>query len=100
VTLTSILQYANRREMHRPPKTKLHIALCARDEKTARLLKRNVAVIVPATWPGEVRTHVLIGNDTGIDEKLRVTLADLQWAMHEDLDLIYPEELELGWANE
>lgn len=100
MTLTHLNEWRSRREKHRPPPATIHVAITVPDERTARLIKRNVAVLTPKSWPGQTRLHVLIGNKTELDDQMRVLIADLNWVNHEDLDLVYPAELEIGWPNE
>lgn len=100
MTIAAITHHALRRERAKPPPATIHVAICVPDEKTARWLRNRTAVYTPSTWAGRCRIHVLVGNATELSDQMRVDLADLQMVLHEDLDLIYPANLELGWDNE
>lgn len=88
-----------RKEAAKPEPTTLHVAIIAPDERTARKLRNNVAVYAPSSWPGSVRLHLVIGNGTDFSDQFRIDMADLAMFRHEDLDLIYPVELQVGWEN-
>lgn len=100
MTIANLHRFHLRKKDAKPPPAIIHVAVAVPDAKTARWLQNRTAVYTPTAWPGRVRLHVIIGNATELNDQLRVDIADLQMVLHEDLDLIYPHELELGWNNE
>ena len=93
-------EYAAEREARQPRPAKIDVAIIVPDMRTARAIKRHVAVITPKNWKGRAVLHALIASDMDISEEMRVFLASLRMFNPVDLDVVYPEELEIGWQQE
>ena len=98
--LQGLRSYSAEREIRQPPKTTVHVAICVPDQKLARKVKRDIRVLAQPNWPGSVKMHILVGNESGLDDEMRVLLASLRMVNHHDLDLIHDTELEIGWTDE
>lgn len=93
-------QYHAERESRQPRPAKIDVAIVVPDLRTARKIKRSCAVITPKNWQGTAVLHALVASEGSIDEEMRVFLASLRIFNPVDLDVIYPDELEIGWSQE
>ena len=94
--IRGLFQYHSDREDRKPRPAKIDVAIIVPDMRTARRIKRSVAVITPKSWQGTAILHTLIASED-LDEDLRVFLASLRIFNPVDLDVVYPVEMELGW---
>ena len=98
--IRGLFAYKADREARLPKPATIDVAIIVPDMRTARMVKRKCAVITPKNWKGSARMHVLLANDKGIDEEMRVFLASLRMFNPDDLQLVYPIEMEIGWSQE
>lgn len=83
------------------PRADLHIALVAPDERVYRLLRDRVAVIAPPYWTGTVQLHVVIADPksrwANVDWRLRQALVDSGLASPDEVEMLAPDQLHLGY---
>jgi hypothetical protein len=68
------------------PRADLHIALLARTEEQGERLTKDIHVVTPPLWKGEVHLHVIVSPDMTTDElKIAQVVADLGWGVMVDI---------------
>ena len=82
------------------PRAELHIALIADSDKARRLLDRQVRVIKPPYWDGEIHLHVITNPGiTDDDVFIAQAMVDLGWADSRDVKIGPPDSLTDGYPS-